>query len=104
MAPPLNIDSVEVEVNILCASILPIVVSAPIIASIVDAPHYVTWPLAAALAILIVYLVVENALKLRKSERYEAFRNLVADCAMRLTAETFASTRSATASSSPSQT
>lgn len=90
MAPPLNIDSVEVEVNILCASIVPIALSGPVIASVVDAPLYIRWPLAIASALLIIYLVIENALNLRKSERYEAFRNLVADCAMRLSAESFA--------------
>ncbi|MGO4663919.1 hypothetical protein AB4Z14_18825 [Terrabacter sp. 2TAF16] len=101
MAPPLNIDSVEVEVNILCASVIPIALSAPIFATMVDVPAYFSWPLAVIFAFLIVFFVIENALKLRKSERYEAFRNVVADCAMRLAAESFAKASNTAPAASP---
>lgn len=82
MAPTLNIDAIELEINVLCGSLVPVAAVTLLMGQQAQLSSG-GWVATAALALAAWWIIITNALKLRQDERYEAFRNVVADAAMR---------------------
>lgn len=82
MAPSLNIDAIELEINVLCGSLLP-AISLFFLAGAQAKFSVTLWIGAGLIGFLLCWVIVWNARKLMADERYEAFRNIVADTAMR---------------------
>jgi hypothetical protein len=81
-APESGLDSMEAEINILASTLVPTLLAA---AAIVPALHFHWWAylLAPILFIFTSALILDSLLRLRRSERFEAIRNLLMDHAMR---------------------
>lgn len=81
-APEFSVDQIEAEINILVSMVIPVLLAAPVAVawsghSLVSAIISVPMVLAIGLALL------RNATRQRKTERWEAFRNLIEDHMMR---------------------
>jgi hypothetical protein len=81
-APELGIDQIEAEINILVAVVIPVLLAAPV--AIVWSGHPLVSAVIGVPAVLAIGLAMfRNAARQRKTERWEAFRNLVEDHMMR---------------------
>jgi hypothetical protein len=81
-APGFSIDSIEAEINILASGLIPTLLGSVDIIVIAHAAWYAI--LAGVLFIGLTWSVLLNSiLRLRRTERWEAVRNLVMDYAMR---------------------
>lgn len=87
-APEFSIDSTELEINITAGALVPtLLLSADIIVSFSG----IWWAIvlvALALASML-YVLVKSLLRLRRTERWEAVRNLILDYAMRCAAQDY---------------
>jgi len=81
-APELSVDQIEAEINIVVSIVIPVLLVAPVTAAwsghpVLSTVIGVPVVLAAALAMM------RSAMRLRRSERWEAIRNLIEDHMMR---------------------
>lgn len=84
-SPALNIDAIELEINVLCGSLTPVVVLTMLIGHQAGLSP-AAWASLILANVLILAIIVFNALKLAYDERYEAFRNVIADTMMNVAA------------------
>lgn len=81
-APGFSIDSIEAEINILASGLIPTLLGSADIIAIAQAKWYAI--LAGIVFIGLTWSVLLNSIvRLRRTERWEAVRNLVMDYAMR---------------------
>lgn len=81
-APGFSIDSIEAEINILVSSLFPILLAGAVI---IASGHAVWWSVVTGLGfvVLVWSILLKSALRLRRSEKKEAVRNLLLDFSMR---------------------
>ena len=87
-APEFSIDSTELEINITAGALLPtLLLSADITVSFSE----IWWAVVlVALALASIwYILVKSLLRLRRTERWEAIRNLILDYAMRCASQDY---------------
>jgi cbb3-type cytochrome oxidase subunit 3 len=87
-SPGFSVDSIEIEINVLAAALAPsMLLAVDILASV-----RLTWwtVLLTAVFLAVVWWVLLNSLfRLRRTERWEAVRNLIIDYTMRSAAENY---------------
>jgi hypothetical protein len=85
-APGFSIDSIEAEINILVSGLAPGVLAG---LAILAAGRVVWWSIGVGIitTVLIWYVLLSSALRLRRGEKSEAIRNIILDYAMRLAAD-----------------
>lgn len=81
-APGLSIDSVEAEINILVSGLIPTLLAA-IDIIVISGTKVLTIILAGSILALAWSVLLDSIERLRRTERWEALRNLVMDYAMR---------------------
>jgi hypothetical protein len=82
-APELSVDHLEIEINILAATVTPVLLAASVAA--VWSSYPLVWVIVGLpVALAIDLVLLRNAANLRKTERWEAVRNLVEDHIMRM--------------------
>lgn len=81
-APGLSIDSVEAEINILVSGLLPTLLAA-IYVIVISGINALATILASVILVLAWSVLLDSIERLRRTERWEALRNLVMDYAMR---------------------
>jgi hypothetical protein len=82
-APGFTIDSIEAEINILVSGLAPGILAG---IAILATAHVAGWSICvgAITTIVIWYVLLSSAIRLRRSEKSEAIRNVVLDYAMRV--------------------
>lgn len=81
-APDMSVDSMEVDINVLAASLIPILLAAANGVAWSESPALVTGLVVPAVAALSV-LIVNRIIRKRRAERWEAVRNVLHDHMMR---------------------
>lgn len=84
-SPTLAVDQMEAEINILVATLLPVILAVPVAAAW-GGDLLLVLPLGLPLALFGCYITVTSAMRLRRSERWEAIRNMFEDHLMRMAA------------------
>ena len=84
-SPGFNIDSTELEINMLAAALAP---SALLGLDILVSVRLTWWnvPLTIIALVLVWWVLLDSLFRLRRTERWEAVRNLIMDYAMRAAA------------------
>jgi hypothetical protein len=93
VSPTLSVDSIEVEINILTAALLPLALA------IVNCAYSASiggWARSGAVIVGVATGLFQttSVLRLRQAERWESVRNVVSDLAMRQAASTYSAPRS----------
>lgn len=91
-APGFSIDNVEAEINILASGLAPGLLTGLVILA---AAHLTWWSVCAAILVvaLIWTVLLGSLLRLRRTEAYEAIRNLILDYTMRQAINGYPSTQ-----------